>query len=137
MVEVAAMGTGYRCPGAGMTARSPLALPWPAGPPAPLPYPRSVPNTLRQSVERASLPLLTRLSALPRPVPFAGMLALLVVGALVGGPVGFALMAVATLVVAWLLYLSWPRLTGTERLMRCAVVLLAAALAVVQLFPRP
>ena len=120
-----------------MTARTPLALPSPPGAPAPLPYARSVPNTLRQSVERASLPLLTRLSALPRAVPFAGMLALLVVGALVGGPVGFVLMAVATLVVAWPLYLSWPRLTGPERLMRCAVVLLAAALAVVQLFPRP
>ncbi len=120
-----------------MTARTPLALPSPPGAPGALPYPRSVPNTLRQSVERASLPLLSRLSALPRPVPFAAMLALLVVGALVGGPVGFVLMGVATLFVAWLLYLSWPRLTATERLMRCAVVLLAAALAVVQLFPRP
>ena len=96
-----------------------------------------MPNTIRQSVEHASLPLLTRLSALPRPVPFAAMLALLVVGALVGGPVGFVLMGVAALVVAWLLYLSWPRLSGPERLMRGAVVLLAAALAVVQLFPRP
>ena len=78
-----------------MTARTPLALPSPPGPPGALPYPRSVPNTLRQSVEHASLPLLTRLSALPRPVPFAAMLALLVVGALVGGPVGFVLMVVA------------------------------------------
>jgi hypothetical protein len=109
----------------------------PAGPATALPYARSVPNSLRQSVERASLPLLTRLTALPRPVPFAVMLALLVVGALIGGPVGFVLMGVATLTVAWLLYLSWPRLTGPERLMRGAVVLLAAALAVVQLFPRP
>ena len=96
-----------------------------------------MPNTIRQSVEHASLPLLSRLSSLPRPVPFAAMLALLVVGALVGGPVGFVLMGVATLVVAWLLYLSWPRLSWYDRLIRGAFVLLAAALAVVQLFPRP
>ena len=95
-----------------------------------------VPNSLRQSVERASLPLLARLSALPRPVPFLSMLILLVLGAVVGGPVGFVLMGVAAVFVAWLLYLSWPRLTAAERLMRGAVVLLAVALAVVQLFPR-
>jgi len=95
-----------------------------------------VPNTLRASIERASLPLLTRLSALPRIVPFLTMLVLLVAGALVGGPVGFVLMSIAALFVLWLLYLSWPRLTAAERLMRTAVVLLAVALAVVQLFPR-
>ena len=65
------------------------------------------------------------------------MLALLVVGALVGGPVGFVLMGVATLVVAWLLVPLLAAADRPERLMRCAVVLLAAALAVVQLFPRP
>ena len=80
------MCTGYRCREGGLTARSRAAPPSPAGAPGPLPYARSVPNTLRQSVEHASLPLLTRLSALPRPVPFAAMLALLVVGALVGSP---------------------------------------------------
>ena len=58
------------------------------------------------------------------------------VGAIVGGVVGFVLMGLAALAVAWLLYLSWPRLTSSERMMRGAVVLLAAALAVVQLFPR-
>jgi hypothetical protein len=34
------------------------------------------------------------------------------------------------------LYLSWPPLTGSERIMRLAVLLLAVAMAVVQLFPR-
>jgi len=95
-----------------------------------------VPNTLRQSVERASLPLVTRMSALPRVLPFLAMLVLLVVGGFVGGSVGFALVGVAALFVGWLLYLSWPRLTSSEKLMRSAVVLLAAAMAVVQLFPR-
>ena len=84
----------------------------------------SVPNTLRQSVERASLPLLTRLSALPRPVPFRGH----------AGPAGRrrpraaavgrlrCFLVVADPVVGWLLYLSWPRLTVPERLMRVAVL---------------
>ena len=91
---------------------------------------------MRSTIERASLPALTRLSRLPRVVPFLSMLVLLVVGALVGGVVGFVLMAIAALMVAWLLYLSWPRLTSSERMMRGAVVLLAVALAVVQLFPK-
>ena len=91
---------------------------------------------MRDKIERASLPLLTRLSHLPRLVPFFILLVLLVAGALVGGPVGFVLMGLAALFVAWLLYLSWPRLTGTEKLMRSAVVLLAVALALTQLFPR-
>jgi len=38
--------------------------------------------------------------------------------------------------VAWVLYLSWPALSSSERIMRLAVLLVAVALAVVQLFPR-
>lgn len=95
-----------------------------------------MPNTLRPSIERASLPLITRLSQLPRAVPFLLMLGLLVAGVVIAGPVGFVLMAVAATFVGWILYLSWPRLSGTERIMRLAVLLLAVALAVVQLFPR-
>jgi len=95
-----------------------------------------VPNTLRPSVERASLPLITKISSLPKALPFLLMLALLVAGVLIGGPAGFVLMGLAALFVGWVLYLSWPRLTGSERIMRFAVLLLAVAMAVVQLFPR-
>jgi hypothetical protein len=95
-----------------------------------------VTNTLRPSIERASLPLITKLSGLPRALPFLLMLTLLVSGLLVGGPVGFVLMGLAATFVAWVLYLSWPRLSGSERIMRLAVLLLALAMAVVQLFPR-
>ena len=95
-----------------------------------------MPNTLRPSVERASLPLITKISSLPKALPFLLMLALLVAGVLIGGPAGFVLMGLAALFVGWVLYLSWPRLTGSERIMRFAVLLLAVAMAVVQLFPR-
>jgi Ca2+/Na+ antiporter len=95
-----------------------------------------VPNTLRQRIERASLPVMTRISRLHRAVPFLLLLALLVAGVLIDPPVGFVLMSVAALFVAWVLYLSWPRLTGTERIMRSAILLLAAAMAITRLSPR-
>ena len=95
-----------------------------------------VPSTLRNRIDHASLPLITKLSSLPRLVPFLLLLALLVGGMLIGGPVGFLLMSLAAVFVAWVLYLSWPRLNSSERIMRLAVLLLAVAMAVVQLFPR-
>ncbi len=91
---------------------------------------------MRQSIEKASLPLLSRLNAVPRVVPFLSMLVVLVGGAVIGGAAGFVLIGMATGFVAWLLYLSWPHLSTPERLMRCAVVLLALAMAVTQIFPR-
>lgn len=91
---------------------------------------------MRRRIDHASLPLMTRLSSLPPLVPFLILLFLLVGGVLVGGPVGFVLMGVAALFVGWVLYLGWPRLTTSERIMRLAVLALAVAMAVVQLFPR-
>jgi hypothetical protein len=91
-----------------------------------------VPNTLRHRIDQASLPLMTKLSRLPKLLPFAILLTLLVVGVLLGGPVGFVLMALAALFVAWVLYLSWPILSSSERLMRSAVLLLAVAMTVVR-----
>ena len=95
-----------------------------------------MPNTLRPSIERASLPLVTKLTGLPRAVPFLLLLALLVAGVMIAGPVGFILMSIGAVFVAWILYLSWPRLTSSERIMRSAVLLLAAAMAVTMLFPK-
>lgn len=99
----------------------------PAAPPA---------TGLRAAVERASVGPLTRLTRMPRAVPFLVVLGLLVAGIFVGGPVGAVLLAVVVLVVAWLLYLGWPRLTTSERLGRTAVLLLAVALCLTQAFPR-
>ena len=79
---------------------------------------------------------MTKLSRLPRLVPFLILIALLVGGMLIAGPAGFVLIALDAVFVAWVLYLSWPALSSSERIMRLAVLLVAVALAVVQLFPR-
>jgi hypothetical protein len=94
-----------------------------------------VPNTVRRRIDNASLPLMTKLSTLPRLVPFVLLLGLLIGGLLIGGLVGFVLMSLAAAFVAWVLYLSWPGLNGTERIMRLAVLLLAVAMAATR-FPR-
>jgi hypothetical protein len=91
---------------------------------------------VRQRIDHASLPLMTKLSRLPRLVPFLILIALLVSGMLIAGPAGFVLIALDAVFVAWVLYLSWPALSSSERIMRLAVLLVAVALAVVQLFPR-
>ena len=67
---------------------------------------------MRRRIDHASLPLMTRLSRLPRPVPFVILLALLVSGVLIGGVTGFILMALGTILIAWVLYLYWPQLSG-------------------------
>jgi hypothetical protein len=94
------------------------------------------PSRLRTTVERASLPALTRLSTLPRAVPFVVMLALIVAGLWVQGIAGFGLIILGVLFLGWLLYLGWPKLGPSERLMRFTVILLGSALAIVQLFPK-
>lgn len=92
-------------------------------------------SSLRESFERASLPALTRLSALPRFVPFLLVLGLIVAGLFVPGW-GWVLIALVALLLLWILALAWPRLTMPERLMRAAVVVMLGAIALTQAFPR-
>ena len=90
---------------------------------------------MRTSIERASLPALTWLNSLPRFVPFLAILALMVGGVLIPGW-GWLLTAVVVLFLLWTLYLGWPQLDGTQRLMRTTVVMLALAIGLTQAFPR-
>lgn len=75
------------------------------------------------------------LSGLPRVVPFLSVLALMIAGFLVPGW-GWVLLGLVALFLLWLLVLSWPRLSGSERLMRLAAIVLVAAVALVRAFPR-
>lgn len=79
---------------------------------------------------------MTALSRVPAVLPFLVMLALMLVGIFVGGPVGTALLAVPLLFLSWLLFLTWPHLSLAERVMRSAVLLLVVGIAVTQIIPR-
>jgi hypothetical protein len=99
------------------------------------PYPGAVVLPLRSRVEHAAYPALDRFNRLPRVLPFLLALALLVVGILVPHW-GFLATALVALVVAGLVYLTWPRLTMPEKFMRLAVLALVVAVTVVQAVPR-
>ncbi|MGV1009772.1 MAG: DUF6703 family protein [Dermatophilaceae bacterium] len=91
--------------------------------------------SFRSRVEHASSPLVARLARLPRLVAFLGVLAVMVAGILVPR-IGFVFTLLVAVLVAWLLFLGWPRLTPPERLGRIAVLFLIVAVALVQAFPR-
>ncbi len=92
-------------------------------------------SSLRSSIERASLPFFVRLGRLPRAVPFLFMLALLVAGIVIPGW-GWVLMGIGALFLAWVLFLTWPALSGSERLMRAAVLALWVGITVTRARPR-
>ncbi|KUG51496.1 hypothetical protein AVL62_09150 [Serinicoccus chungangensis] len=96
----------------------------------------AAPGPVRSAVERASRPALLQLARLPVWLPFLALLLLILGGGILGGTAGWILVGVALAFVGWLFYLSWPRLTGVERLMRVSVLLLFLAVTVVQLVPR-
>lgn len=87
---------------------------------------------LHQTVTRASAPV----TRLPRWVPGAVAAILLVAAAIVGGTSGWILLAAASLVLAWLLFVSWPYLGRNGRLLQLAVVAAAYAVVIVRLVPR-
>ena len=91
--------------------------------------------SFRSRVEHASYPWVERLRDVPRPVGLGVLLLLLLVGVLAPRPWGGLGLLVVALFVGALLYLTWPRLTLPERLMRTAVLVLAVAVAVVRTVP--
>lgn len=82
------------------------------------------------------MPLLTTLVRLPRWLPVVVLCGLLLGGSFLGGVAGAVMVVLAALVVAWFLYLAWPKLTVSERMMRLAVLLLVLCLPLTQLIPR-
>ncbi|MGN6414230.1 DUF6703 family protein [Flexivirga sp.] len=88
-------------------------------------------SPFRVRVEHASDPLLQGIARAPRALPALVVLLLLVIGAVFRGLVGTVCFGLCAVLVAWLLYLAWPRIQPIERMMRCSVLLLAVALAIV------
>lgn len=87
----------------------------------------------RRALERISGPLLERLTSLPGWILPIGMLALLLLGLIVGGIVGFAALTLITIFLAWLAALAWPALRPSQRALRLLVIGVVAAAAAYQL----
>jgi hypothetical protein len=92
-------------------------------------------STPRHRIEQASIPALTLLSRLPGWVPFLAVLGVMLAGIFI--PTwGWLLLLVVVAFLVWTLYLAWPALDNTNRLMRGTVILLAVAITITQAFPR-
>jgi hypothetical protein len=68
-------------------------------------------------------------------VPFLAILGLVIAGLLIPGW-GWVLIVLVVLLLAWIGALAWPRLSMPERMMRVAVVVMMAAIAITQAVPR-
>ena len=86
----------------------------------------------RQAIEQRSATVLLWLHQLPRWLAPVLAVALLVTGLAVGGWAGAAALFGLAAVLAWLASLSWPRLSAAARVLRIAVIVLVAAVAVVR-----
>ena len=76
-----------------------------------------------------------RLNSLPRAVSLVARLVALAVGLLAPRPFGGIAFLLVTAFVGWLLFITWPRLSIPERMMRLAVLVLTFAVAVVRTVP--
>lgn len=92
--------------------------------------------SLRSRIEHVSYPVMERVNALPRAVVLVALAAVLIVGVAAPAPWSGIAFLVVSAFVGFLLYLTWPRLTLPERLMRLAVFVLAIGAAIVNLVPR-
>lgn len=103
------------------------------------PRPSQPGNNSRGNVERASLPILTRLLAVPRWLLVILIASCLLLGLTLTGPLAILgslfLLIVATF-LGWLLILSWPVLTPGRRMVRLVIVLAVTGLAVLKALGR-
>lgn len=77
---------------------------------------------LRRAVEERSALALAWLATRPRWQPFLLVLALLLGGLFAPPLLGVLLLALLGLLLGWLAFLAWPRLTAGARLARVAVL---------------
>ena len=75
------------------------------------------------------------LRALPFIVSYVVVLALMIGGIVIKGW-GWILIGIVMVFLAWMLYLGWPRLTSSEKLMRSAILLLTAGVTLTRAFPQ-
>jgi len=87
------------------------------------------------TLQRISLPFLTRLSRAPRWLVVNGLAVLLVLGMIQTGSLawlGALILGILTLFFAWLLVLSWPAIPASGRLLRLVVVVALGGVTVLK-----
>lgn len=100
------------------------------------PRPEVSVSTTRAKVLHASDPAVGALARLPQWMVLAGFAVLMVIGVIVRGPIGAVCFGVVTLVLAWLLYVSWTQLRPMDRLARAAALCLTLAVTIVMAVPK-
>jgi hypothetical protein len=83
----------------------------------------------RQAIERRSAKPLMYLYHLPRWLPAAVLVILLVVGLAVKGAAGAVALCAVAAILGWLAAVSWPRLTASGRLGRLLAIAVILAVA--------
>lgn len=97
------------------------------------PRPEVSVSTTRAKVMHASDPAVGALARLPQWLVLVGFAVVMAIGIAFRGIVGAICFAVVSVVLAWLLYLSWTQLRPNDRLARAAVLCLTVAVTVVML----
>jgi sterol desaturase/sphingolipid hydroxylase (fatty acid hydroxylase superfamily) len=90
----------------------------------------AAPDSSRAALERRLAAPLVFLTRLPRWLPFAVVLVLVVVAVLVNGVVGAVALLVVAALLALLGYLSWPALEPSGRALRVGTVGVVIAVAI-------
>jgi hypothetical protein len=88
----------------------------------------------RRRIERTSAPLVVYLHQLPRMVPVAALVILLVLGALLPPALAAIPIGLAVLFLGWLSYLSWPAISGSAKVTRLSIIAFLVGLAVYRFF---
>lgn len=82
------------------------------------------------------MPVIDWMHSLPRFVPAVAVLGLFGLAAFLPPTVAWIPLLGVALFITWLLYLTWPRLTRPEKLLRFAVLVLVLAVTVARALPQ-
>lgn len=96
-------------------------------------------SSSRGNIERASIPVLTRLLAMPRWLLVVLIASCLLLGLALTGPLaplGAIFLLIVGTFLGWLLMLAWPVLSPGRRMIRLVVVLAVVGLAVLKALGR-
>ena len=88
-----------------------------------------MPTPFRRAVEQRSAVVLIWLRSMPQWLPFLAVLALVLGGLFAPAALGAVLLLVVFVLLVWLVFLSWPALAASARLIR--ILALAVVLGAV------